>query len=485
MPNKYSMTQNRFTTPSAIHEWYKPGSKPNLHLILGGIPRSGTTAIARAISLLEGVFIWVGETDALNFFKKLIDFVAIMPVDKQNLELFISGWLRKSLIDMQQDQEGIFNLEAGYRVSYEDIDRLSKTASEIIYCLQERKDRFLMLANLLGNLIGNIKQARCIGEKSPNNVFIFKELSNLYNPVCVMTYRNPGEVLESMHARVGRDKFDSVFAVSRYELIGLYYRYAIELMDLPELGTHKAGRKLAYRVDYKRLMCDPVGVVANVAYLMGLDIRLSDLREVATKILGAPDYRPKSNHDLKFGKLNQIEYLFLQGVIEEFGYGNLYERLSDVGLQSKLTESVDILYGFYPGEQNLHPGEQNRWGSEEFSFIAVLRSESNLRLKFFNPLRRFFSSYSSSRCKIKCRSGIVGEIEISPKIEEDGEKIEFYFEFCQLIPLKEIGNYKIVHLTFQVTNWLIPFLTESLSSGDRRTLSLLYTGFEIVTRPAN
>src|SRR5271165_2433565 len=95
-----------------------------MDILIGGIPRSGTTALARAVELHPDVFCWSGETALLPFVDELSHGVRLRLANLPGATQMLSRHLRSAIIDQSEWRriEGGVNPPAN--ITIEEVEQL-------------------------------------------------------------------------------------------------------------------------------------------------------------------------------------------------------------------------------------------------------------------------------------------------------------------------------------------------------------------------
>jgi len=257
-------------------------------LLIGGIPRSGTTALARALEHHRHLAVFPFET---GLFPLLADLVGEGPLPEAAMDA-AAGALRRNLagtcalVDLLEMDESW-----GFAASPRDARR----ALEDLYLRAEH-----LVRNGAGGpgVVGDLARAfeRTLGlhgerlpvEKTPGNAFHAVWLAGPLGRPLLLTVRNPVAVVASMRRRAAdaRDPAAAQFGRTLEESCGLYLEYGRAIA-----ATMVAAASPVAIVPYEALR-DSAGAAMRVACRsVGLDPDALDVRRVGA-IVGPGAEKP-------------------------------------------------------------------------------------------------------------------------------------------------------------------------------------------------
>lgn len=234
--------------------------EPNgLDVIVGGLPRSGTTLVAKLLSIQDEAFVYAGEVGVMPLIYDLFETFPANKKNFKNINRHIEQTLNQSMIEMPF--LSVQNKAHPGNLIFDKIDvkNITKTLSELIAEGIHGKSLIENTSRILANLIRSKTDRPIVGEKTPDNIFVFPYLDgkNLPNTKKIVVTREPLGALNSMTQRaLGGDKFSSQFDASLFGNLGLYILYAEECVRSINNG--------AYHVTYEQLATDPSNTLEDL-----------------------------------------------------------------------------------------------------------------------------------------------------------------------------------------------------------------------------
>jgi hypothetical protein len=450
-----------------------------MDLLIGGVPRSGTTALARSAGLLDDVFCW--ETES-QFIKTTFDMAGLLarslvPPHRKRLEEHLFNAFASSMLRMRKDL-ATRHEQPLMMLGEDDIRRFAGDVSDVLMGTSAAEMHHALLGTLRQLLAARSPTAALLAEKSPSNVMYVDTLKKM-GIACIFTYRNPDEVVSSMAARVGRDADAYIFDISYLERIGMYYRHARHLVELPDLGQLRSGSPRVFRVSYQRLMTDPVGSMANVSYLIGRDITTRQGKKIVD-IMGDPGYKPKPVNSKRCenspGLQSPLLYRLLRSLFadEMRGAATSDFRMDDQSW--KFAEGIYPYWGLYSPDSRSRNG---RWCELEFEFVIL--AENNKRhanLRFYGAMNDTILGTDRQEIVVKDVGAGTGSAAVHTEVIQNGTSATLRIPLVALTPLCGSEHFSLYQLNFSIFPYSLPYIF-SETSGDERTMSMIFSGAEL------
>lgn len=254
-----------------------------MDFLVGGIPRSGTTALADALNAHPDIYCYASETNLLPFAIALGTDdrppSSVLPVVQSRL----TEMLQQTMIDMVD-----FNLQQGSpaperRFSRRDITHM---CANIVQSGADGRGRKPLYQTAIHELAAHLRaqsQKPIVGEKTPANVLALDSLGERAvdeqrRPVMMMTVRQPFGVIQSMRARASSntDPYATAFRGDAAQLAGSYVRYALACARLQARG----GRLYHYEL----FSHDPRPVIRDMLLALDADRREDAVAAIAERI---------------------------------------------------------------------------------------------------------------------------------------------------------------------------------------------------------
>lgn len=310
-----------------------------MDVLIGGIPRSGTTALARAIELHPEIFCWSTETGIAPLIEQLTQGFPMRPENLPGAAKLINRNLRSAIID-----QGNWRKKSGGReiaVDETEIEDFSSQLAMILTVREPRTELLRLCSIALRRFLENINSRRIIAEKSPSNALLLRDSAEAAK-CWLMTHREPFSVLVSMQQKTEADPFSEILSGPIERRIGVYLTHARNVL------IAQATPDITMTVALHELRTDPCGTMAKACMLLGVEPTLSYLNDVRSIIGGVVQLDTWS----QFCPLDRWKAIKLCCVeMQALGYDDFYYRLP----LSELTRHVPIfidghiepLYGFY------------------------------------------------------------------------------------------------------------------------------------------
>jgi hypothetical protein len=317
-----------------------------MDILLGGIPRSGTTALARAVELHPDIFCWSSETALLPVIDELTRGLPMRAENLPGVAQMISRHLKSAIIDPGEWNRAKYEILPPAQITIEEIDELARTCSSVLQQRLPRQQALLECASLLRDFLGRHSDRRLVAEKTPSNVLLLHESSDI---ACrwLLTYREPFAVISSMSSRAS-DPWAGAMGGKIEQRIGLFLRHAREI-------PFARNNREAIAIDYDDLVTNPYGTLANVCVLLQVEPTLNFLKQVRRIIGGKPRIiggKVVKDSWEQFDALDRWKILRLcSGEMQTFGYTEHYYKAQFdhmiQGLPQRLDPQIEPLYGIF------------------------------------------------------------------------------------------------------------------------------------------
>lgn len=215
-----------------------------LNFIVGGIPRSGTTAFGNMLNFHPEVFCYASESNLIPTVQKVGSNGSVPPPSMPRARNWLRKELRQSLIDMVNHQISAGSPKPAVRFTNLEIDQL---VEDVFKGIDGRINGVMLLARASQALAGELRRKSnkgFVGEKTPSNVLALDALEDglgdFVDPAKILlVVRRPFAVIASMRARLSdkADVFTSSFEGDVAQQAGYYLRYAFACMRLARRGA--------------------------------------------------------------------------------------------------------------------------------------------------------------------------------------------------------------------------------------------------------
>lgn len=272
-----------------------------LDFIVGGIPRSGTTAFADALNRHPDLFCYASETGLLPLAQKMSANGPILQEKVLQVRDWLADELRVNLIDMVNFQVESGNKKPPVHFGRSDIDQL---VAEIVQCagFENRRANLVEMASAtLASKLRHRSGNDIVGEKTPDNVAALDAISN--GPMfrtdlgrVFVVVRRPLAVIRSMRARVAdeADHFASAFRGDAAQQAGYYLRHALACARLARRGAHL--------LRYEFFAGNARGVLPKVLSAIGVPTHSRIVDDIDRHI----DYRSRKDDREQFSSAEQV-----------------------------------------------------------------------------------------------------------------------------------------------------------------------------------
>lgn len=201
-----------------------------LNLLVGGMPRGGTTVAAKFMSLHQDIFCYAGETHLIPFMHGMF---GQLPCREDKIDL-VARFLRQQFMTAMVEMPR-FSVSQGAHpgnLIFEEknvddlVDAIRGHLNNQLYGVDLYKASLITLRELLSK--SKADQRIIFGEKTPSNIFAMADYAGTIAAKNIVVMREPIGVLRSMKARVeGGDAYSNAFKGDLEANIGMYLEYAI------------------------------------------------------------------------------------------------------------------------------------------------------------------------------------------------------------------------------------------------------------------
>ncbi|MEQ1719193.1 MAG: sulfotransferase [Hyphomicrobium sp.] len=351
----------------------------DLDFIVGGMPRGGTTALSVVFNLHPLSFCYAAESHLIPL---LLEFAADAPAPAGSL-----GGLRKILeaqnhqvlIDMPRQ-----SVQAGASDRWVIFDEpaVAEVNRGVMGLLERQLFGRELCEAALRHLAGVIREKSgkaIVGEKTPSNVFAFREYGTIGTKLAPVLVREPYAVIRSMKKRGedANDKYNGPFQGELVELIGLYLSYLEAVRDAKDKANVMV-------VKYEDLMESSTDIVRKMYATIGLPEHPRAV-ELAVKSLrlrsGATPWDKFSPSD------RALIWHLTESLRNQMGYtADFYKSQGFAPTEDELRLACDDemllpVFGFH----TKHPSEGGTWLMKESCIAFQVRNGQNLAtLKFWS-----------------------------------------------------------------------------------------------------
>lgn len=288
-----------------------------LDFVVGGIPRSGTTAFADALNRHPDVFCYASETGLLPLAQQIGGHARIPPGSIPMVRSFLREALFSAMVEMVEFNMALGSPEPTVRFQKSEIDHF---ISEMLHGLGPRGHNETLTEIASVTLARELRQRSgktFVGEKTPANIFALDVNGDARfdakgaAPVFVVV-RRPLPAILSMRARFTNkaDVFASAFSGDAAQQAGLYLRYAFACARLARRGAHL--------LRYEAFSGNARGIMPKVLSAIGVSWDNRSIGAINRQI----DYRTRQDVRDKFSSADQatIDALTETALIP-LGYG--------------------------------------------------------------------------------------------------------------------------------------------------------------------
>lgn len=236
-----------------------------MDFVVGGMPRGGTTALSVVFNLHPDSFCYAAESHLLPL---LLEFAQDAPAPSgslKGLRKILEAQNHQVLIEMPR-----YSVKSGASDRWVIFDEPAvTTVNNFVMELLEQGLYGRELCETALRRLSDVIRAKSgkaiVGEKTPSNVFAFREYGAIGTKLAPVLLREPFSVIKSMQTRGEdkTDKYNSPFKGQLVELIGLYMSYAEAIRDA-------RSQKNIMVVRYEELLQNSAEIVGSMYKVVGL-----------------------------------------------------------------------------------------------------------------------------------------------------------------------------------------------------------------------
>ncbi len=453
-----------------------------LDLVVGGMPRGGTTVAAKFLSLHQDIFCYAGETHLIPFMHGMF---GQLPCRDDKIDLvtrFLHQQFMTAMVEMPR-----FSVSQGAHpgnliFEEKDIDDLIEAVRSHLKARLYGVNLYKASLGTLRGLLSKVDRRIILGEKTPNNIFAMADYSGVGTTKNIVVMREPIGVLRSMKARVvGGDAYSNVFKGDLETKIGMYLEYA---MSARQVLTSNQGGLL---VRYEDIAQMPAKVVREMFTLFGSEVEERVIKfvesgkdpEIANR---APmNYKPL-NITASYAELSPADiwkvFSLTRGLREVFGYsdGAMTELGFDVPLEwpdIEVPSAVLPLFGFHQTNGNDSPYMKRRSGL--IAYFGKGKSHNitlNLKSKFPEQVLG----------DVELRISVNGIQRETLSIQQGSQStvVSFKTRSDELVPMGNRGGYAVIEL---VSSLAFSPIGHTADGNDAREISFQLTNWKIDKQP--
>jgi len=453
-----------------------------LDILVGGVPRGGTTVAAKIMSLHQDIFCYAGETHLIPF---MHDLFGQLPCRYDKIDL-VARFLRQQFMTAMVEMPR-FSVSQGAHPG--NLIFVEKDVDDLIDAVRRDLEAQLYGAELykasLGTLRGLLSKADqriILGEKTPSNIFAMADYAGLDAPKSIVVMREPIGVLRSMNARVIKgDAYSSAFKGDLETNIGMYMEYAMAVRQV----LNSAGGGLLVR--YEDIAQSPGTVVRKMFKLFGREaedrviqfVETGRDREIANR---APMNYRRLNITAGYAELSPMDIWKVFSLTCElrkaFGYSDT--AMTELGFKVpsdwpdvEVPLKVLPLYGFHQSSWIGDALMKRRGGlivylgkGRSYDVTLEFKSKFPEQIQGEVELRVFLNGIQRELLKVRTGSR---STMVNLKVHSD-----------ELVPMGNRGGYAVIDLVSSVAYNLIGH-TEN--GDDAREISFQLINWKIDNRP--
>lgn len=344
------------------------------NILIGGIPRGGTTVTLRMLDEFSDVFMWPGETWILSLARNLWAGGAPNPACRAEAERYAVATLRRSLIEMQE-----WNAEYGsvdcLRPADDVVEALGRRVVAGAYDAASVRGSLLAGANVLSDFLSSVSDKPIRAEKTPDNIFAFTHLGDAKSFAWILCHREPFATIASIRERAERDPYAVNWSKDIEFCIGVYLSYAERVLSAMRASD------TALVAAYDATCAAPFDFLVQIARLLGQ--RRPAPRKI-NFVVPAQDREKwrRFTPEERWKVLN-----FTAPVRRLLGYDESYYGCAETAMTGDATFtgefSVVPVSGLHEAEQN--PGRP-RWMSGEAVFaVYAPENVAAISAQVYNP----------------------------------------------------------------------------------------------------
>jgi hypothetical protein len=342
-----------------------------IDMLIGGMPRGGTTVAAKFMSLHRDIFCYAGETHLIPFMHAMF---GQLPCRDDKIDL-VTDFLRQqfatAMIEMPRYSVSQGAHPGNLIFKEKDVDDLVEAIRSYLKAGLCGSELYKSSLATLRELLSKADQRILLGEKTPNNIFAMADYAERDLTKNIVVMREPIGVLRSMKARVeAKDAYSDAFKGDLERSVGMYLEYA---MAARQVLDSSAGGLL---VRYEDMAQKPGSVVRDMYKLFGREPEEAVIQFVEGKWDSAIANRAPMNYkrlsiNASYAALSPLDiwkaFSFTREVREAFGYSDT--AMMELGFEvpsefpdMEIPPKVLPLYGFHQTGWIANPWMKGRGG---------------------------------------------------------------------------------------------------------------------------
>lgn len=455
-----------------------------LNLLVGGMPRGGTTVAAKFMSLHQDIFCYAGETHLIPFMHGLFGQLPCRDDKVDLVSRFLHQQFMTAMVEMPR-----FSVSQGAHpgnLIFEEknvddlVDAIRGHLNNQLYGADLYKASLITLRELLSK--SKADQRIIFGEKTPNNIFAMADYAGVDAIKNIVVMREPIGVLRSMKARVeGGDAYSSAFKGDLETSIGMYLEHAMAARQV----LNSAGESLLVR--YEDIAQTPATVVREMFKLFGREAEEGVIRFVEGKwdrdiANRAPMNYKRLNITTDYAALSPVDiwkvFSFTRELRDAFGYSDaamiefgfeVPSKWPDVEVPSKVLP----LYGFHQTGWIGGPWMKRRGGL--VAYLGKGRSH-DITLEFKSKFPEQVQGEVELRVSV---NGIQSEV-LKVAADSQSAVVNVKVHSDELVTMGNRGGYAVIDLLSSVAYSQIG---HTANGDDAREISFQLSNWKIDKRP--
>lgn len=444
-----------------------------MDIIIGGMPRGGTTLAAKFFSLHEDIFCYAGETHVIPLIHGLLRHFPCVPRRKEEVVGYLRHEFMTAMVAMPRYSVSKGAHPANLIFDENKVEWLLSRLSTMLGRKLFGEEAHLFCMNLLRELLAECDRRPVLGEKTPSNIFAMAAHGAATSTLPVVVVREPFGVITSMRARIATGvEHSAVFGGDVEHNIGMYLEYA-------EAALQCMSESRALLVRYEDMANDPAAVLSS---MYGALSRTPEERVIRFVEKGGDKTiadRAPMNYKRLAVRCNQNNYapdelwriaVLTARVRTSLGYDDA--MLSSMGyeLQEFFPPPVPApmvvpLSGFYPDS-----GQGACWMSERGALVAYFpeRSRNEISLKFWSCFPAGMLPFGIVNLRILV-GGVVRE-ELSVREGEQLSSVCLFVSADEMSPMANGAGWVRIDLH---SSAVFSPLAQTDTGGDTRSISFL------------
>lgn len=416
-----------------------------LDVLVGGVPRGGTTVAAKFLSLHEDVFCYASETHLISLMQSMF---SQLPCRADKVEAVIDFLHQQFLVAMVEMPR--FNVNQGAHpknllFNEKHVACLVDAVRSHLTAQLSGVELYQTSLVTLRDLLAQVEQRPILGEKTPGNIFAMADYVGQAETKNIVVMREPFGVLRSMKSRVdGGDPYSSAFQGGLETNIGMYLEYAT--------AAHRALQSSnSLLVSYEDMATNPALAVTRMLAFLGRTpeervvrfVETGKDREIADR---APMHYRRLSVNSGFGELSPVDtwkvLSITRPIREALGYSDAV--LAQFGFDISIEwPGLDVPTTVLP-MSGFHQGEEAPWMKRKGSLIAYAGKGRSYNLTL--ELKSIFPEQVEGEVELKVF--INGVLRESLKVGTGYQftVIDVNVKADELVPISNKGGYAIIDL---------------------------------------